>query len=312
MTRDLSILIPSFNEGKSIHELFSRIDNVAKLYLLNVQLILVDDGSTDDTEKIASSYKSRNIKSITYIKFRKNLGKSEALSEGIIHANFDLILTLDADLQDRPEEIIKLLTKLDEGYDLVSGRKSNRLDPLFSKKIPSYIFNLIIRKVLGTNFKDINSGFKLYKKEIWDEIDLYSDFHRFIPILAFNKGYKITEVEVKHSRRIFGKSKYGIERFSKGIFDLITVYFLISYQNRPFHFFGKLGFLLIFIGTLFLSYLGYLWSVGVSIGTRPLFSIAIFLLIIGLQIILFGLLSQLLISLSREKRKRSISIVKKL
>ena len=301
--RNISIIIPSYNESESLSELFSRIDKAAKVNFLNIQIVFVDDGSTDNTEEIVFSFVFKNIKEISYVKFRRNFGKSEALSEGVKKAKYDLILTMDADLQDQPEEIMKLLKKMDEGYDLVSGWKRKRLDSLIFKNIPSKIFNFMIRKSFGVKLRDINSGFKLYKKEIWNEIDIYGDFHRFIPILASNKGFKITEVPVRHDKRKYGESKYGFERFLKGIFDLFSIYFLVSYKSRPLHFFGKISLCLISIGSAGLIYLGFLWLNGISIGTRPLLSISIFILIIGLQILLFGFTAQQQLSLSRDDKR---------
>jgi len=301
--RNISIIIPSYNESESLSELFSRIDTAAKVNFLNIQIVFVDDGSTDNTEEIVFSFVFKNIKEISYVKFRRNFGKSEALSEGVKKAKYDLILTMDADLQDQPEEIMKLLKKMDEGYDLVSGWKRKRLDSLIFKNIPSKIFNFMIRKSFGVKLRDINSGFKLYKKEIWNEIDIYGDFHRFIPILASNKGFKITEVPVRHDKRKYGESKYGFERFLKGIFDLFSIYFLVSYKSRPLHFFGKISLCLISIGSAGLIYLGFLWLNGISIGTRPLLSISIFILIIGLQILLFGFTAQQQLSLSRDDKR---------
>ena len=310
--RNLSIIIPSYNESESLSELFSRIDIVARINLLNIQIVLVDDGSNDNTEEIVFSFVFENIKDISYVKFRRNFGKSEALSQGVKKAKYDLILTMDADLQDQPEEIMKLLKKMDEGYDLVSGWKRKRLDSPIFKNIPSKIFNFMIRKSFGVKLKDINSGFKLYKKEIWNEIDIYGDFHRFIPILAFNKGFKIAEVPVRHDKRKYGESKYGFERFLKGIFDLFSIYFLVSYKSRPLHFFGKISLCLISIGSAGLIYLGFLWFNGISIGTRPLLSISIFILIIGLQILLFGFTAQQQLSLSRDDKSYNHSSTKEI
>lgn len=308
--RNLSIVIPSFNESKSLNELFLRIDNIVKKNSIRAQLILVDDGSTDNTENVVSSFKAKNIEKITYIKFRKNSGKSEALLQGVKNAEYDLICTLDADLQDQPEEIINLINKLDEGYDLVSGYKIKRLDSVLLKIIPSKIFNFFVRKILKVNLMDINSGFKLYKKEVWEEIDIYGDLYRFIPVLAENKGFKIVEVSVNHKPRKYGESKYGIDRFLKGFFDLLSIFFLIKYQSRPFHFFGKVALFFISLGLAALIHLGFLWVQGISIGGRPLLIISIFALIMGLQILLFGLSSQLQLSLSREMRKNKKASIK--
>ena len=301
--RCLSIVIPSYNESESLNELFLRIDNFVKKYSFRTQLILVDDGSTDNTESIVKSFKLKNIEKITYIKFRKNLGKSDALYQGIRNADYDLICTLDADLQDQPEEIIHLINKLDEGYDMVSGYKIKRLDSFFLKTIPSKIFNFCVRKILKVNLLDINSGLKLYRKEAWSEINIYADLHRFIPVLAKSKGFKIEEIPVKHSKRKYGKSKYGTDRFLKGILDLFSVYFLITYQSRPLHFFGKIGLFFISLSSAALIHLGFLWIKGISIGGRPLLLISIFVLIFGLQILLFGFSAELQFSLFKVNRE---------
>lgn len=295
--RHISVVIPALNEADSLPELFSRLEMVALENAYNMQLILVDDGSMDNTAEVVHAFQPKQLYSFIYVRFRKNLGKSEALSEGVSEADSDIIITLDADLQDQPEEIPRLLQLIDHGYDVASGWKRSRRDPFFGKKLPSHVFNWLVRKVLGSPLKDINCGLKAYRKEVWDEIRVYGEFHRFIPALAANRGFRIGEVEVQHQPRKLGVSKYGASRFIKGILDLLTVYFLNSYSKRPLHFFGVLGALLSALGFCGGAYLSVLWFLGHPIGTRPLLMLSVLLLIIGIQIILFGLLSQLQLAL---------------
>lgn len=307
--RIISVVIPALNESASLPELFQRLDNVAAANNYKMQVVLVDDGSSDETEKVVSSIICKTIDSILYVKFRKNFGKSEALSEGVIQADGEVIITMDADLQDLPEEIPNLVKEIDSGVDVVSGWKASRKDPFFSKRLPSLVFNSLVRKVLGVQLKDINCGLKAYRKEVWDEIKIYGEFHRFIPALAAERGFTISEVMVEHHPRKLGVSKYGASRFIKGIFDLLTVYFLNKYQCRPLHFFGVLGGFFFTFGILGASYLTILWFSGESIGNRPLLMLSVLFIIIGVQVILFGLLSQLQLALhnrtfgSRSKTK---------
>jgi len=293
----VSIVIPSLNEAESIDELFSRLDTVASANHYAMQVVLVDDGSTDNTEEVVARYTPQAIECITYVRFRRNLGKSVALSEGVDRATKAIILTMDADLQDQPEEIPRLIGKIHEGYDVVSGWKKSRNDPFFGKKVPSLVFNWMVRKVLNSPLKDINCGLKAYRREVWEEIKVYGEFHRFIPALAANRGFRIGELEVEHKPRIHGVSKYGMSRFVKGVLDLLTVFFLNTYRHRPLHFFGFVGGLLGATGFVGAAYMTLLWFQGQPIGTRPLLLLSVLLLIIGVQVMLFGLLSQLQIEL---------------
>ena len=297
----VSVVIPSLNEADSLTELFDRLDKVASENRYEMQVVLVDDGSTDNSQEVVSNFLPKHISSIDYVRFRTNLGKSSALSEGIQLAQADLIITMDADLQDKPEEIPNLIAKLSQGYDVVSGWKRRRNDPFFRKKVPSYIFNWMVRKILGSELKDINCGLKAYKKEVWDEIRVYGEFHRFIPALAANRGFKIGEIEVDHAARTHGVSKYGARRFIRGVLDLITVFFLNSYRHRPLHFFGSLGGVIGGLGVLIGVYLSTLWFLGESIGSRPLLLLSILLIIVGVQVVLFGLMSQLQIEMFLSK-----------
>lgn len=295
--RFISIVIPALNEAASLPELFERLEVVAAKNRYKMQIILVDDGSTDNTREIVSAYKLVQLDSIIYVGFRKNLGKSLALSEGTNQADAEIIITMDADLQDKPEEIPNLLSCIDEGCDVVSGWKKRRNDPFFGKRLPSKVFNWLVGKVLCSPLKDINCGLKAYRKEVWDEIRVYGEFHRFIPALASNRGFRIGQVEVEHCSRKLGISKYGAGRFIKGVLDLLTVYFLNSYLHRPLHFFGVLGSIFLSLGISGGIYLTILWFSGETIGNRPLLSLSVLLMIVGVQVILFGLLSQLQIAI---------------
>lgn len=301
--RHLSVVIPALNEAASLPELFSRLEAVALANHYKMQVILVDDGSTDNTAEVVGGFQTSQFDSLIYICFRRNHGKSEALSEGISQSDADIIITMDADLQDQPEEIPNLLKLIDEGCDVVSGWKKSRQDPFFGKKLPSHVFNWLVRKVLRSPLKDINCGLKAYRREVWDEIRVYGEFHRFIPALAANRGFRIGEIEVEHRPRRLGVSKYGASRFIKGVLDLLTVYFLNSYQQRPLHFFGVLGSILSALGFIGGAYLTVLWFFGYPIGTRPLLLLSVLLLIVGVQIVLFGLLSQLQIALFHKTTK---------
>jgi glycosyltransferase involved in cell wall biosynthesis len=295
--RRVSVVIPALNESASLPELFKRLDQVATANNYRMQVVLVDDGSTDNTREVVAAYEPTCIESLVYIRFRMNLGKSVALSEGVDRAEAEIIVTMDADLQDQPEEIPNLIKHIDEGCDVVSGWKKRRNDPFFRKKVPSHVFNWLVRKILRSSLKDINCGLKVYRKEVWDEIRVYGEFHRFIPALAANRGFRIGEIEVEHRPRVQGTSKYGASRFVKGVLDLLTVYFLNAYRHRPLHFFGVLGGFLGALGFLGGAYLTVLWFSGQVIGTRPLLLLSVLLLIIGVQVVLFGLMSQLQIDL---------------
>jgi glycosyltransferase involved in cell wall biosynthesis len=295
--RRISVVIPALNEAASLPELIRRLDRLAAEKNYRMQVVLVDDGSTDNTHEVVATCEPTFIESLVYIRFRMNLGKSVALSEGVDRAEAEIIVTMDADLQDQPEEIPNLVKRIDEGCDVVSGWKKRRNDPFFRKKLPSHVFNWLVRKILRSSLKDINCGLKVYRKEVWDEIRVYGEFHRFIPALAANRGFRIGEIEVEHRPRTQGTSKYGASRFVKGVLDLLTVYFLNAYRHRPLHFFGVLGGFLGALGFLGGAYLTVLWLLGQTIGSRPLLLLSALLLIIGVQVVLFGLLSQLQIDL---------------
>jgi len=287
----ISIIIPFLNEEKSIDELYQRISGF--LNKKDFEIIFVNDGSSDKSLEIVQKIINKDKKT-SLISFKRNKGKSLALMAGFKKAQGDIIITMDADLQDQPEEIGKLITKLDEGYDLVSGWKKKRNDPgvfvVFSR-----IFNWLIRKTTKLPVHDINCGFKIYKREVIENLVLYGDFYRFIPILAAQEGFKVGEIEVVHAPRKYGKSKYGFSKFFKGFFDLLTVLFLINFENKPFHLFGTAGISLFGLGFFILTYLTGLWFSGESIGRRPLLIFGMLLMIVGIQLFSLGLLAELLV-----------------
>ena len=296
---NVSIIIPLLNESESINELNDWIFKAFTGTDLEFEIIYIDDGSNDSSwsiiEEIAKS--KINVKGIS---FNRNYGKSQALRVGFSQAKGEYVATLDADLQDSPEEIPIMINKLIESnLDMISGWKKKRYDSFFLKRLPSSLFNLVARLFSGICLNDFNCGIKVYKKEVIKSINLYADMHRFIPILAKNEGYnKIGEHVVKHQPRKYGKSKYGNERFIRGFLDIITLWFTNRFGRRPMHFFGSLGTLMIIVGILFTIYLGYnklfIDTNSRLITTRPEFYIALTSIIIGVQFFLAGFLGEML------------------
>ena len=308
MKIDLSIVIPTYNEQGSVSELISSIIKESeKNNFGNFEIIFVDDGSTDDTRRNIE----KNLKKIKIfskiISFRSNQGKSVALNEGFINARGEIVVTMDADLQDNPKEIKKFISKINEGFDLVSGWKYVRNDPL-SKTLPSKIFNYITSKASGIKLHDFNCGFKAYTKDLVKELHLYGEHHRYIPIISHNLGYKITEIKVDHRSRKYDKSKFGIERYLRGFFDLFTVLFLKNYKSRPLHLFGSIGLAFIILGFLIELYLVFKWFMGFEIGSRPLFFLGILLLIVGIQSFFFGLIGEMIAGENKAKIKSSSKV----
>lgn len=312
---EISVVVPIYNEEQSLKELVSGIlkvfeetdDKNMKLH----EILLIDDGSSDNSWNSITQLKTATGKIIA-IKLRKNVGKSIALQTGFTHASGDIIITIDADLQDDPAEIPKLVAKLQEGYDLVSGWKLKRKDPL-SKTIPSKLFNFAVTRMFGLKLHDINCGFKAYRSTIAKSLVLYGEFYRFIPIILSNRGYKISEVLVKHHPRKYGKSKYGIERMPRGALDFLSLLVITRFLNRPGHFFGFIGLVIGSAGFLILSYLSVIWFLGTHpIGNRPLFFLGILLLLLSAQIIATGVLAELINFHHREsKNADSVEIINK-
>jgi len=301
----ISIVVPLYNEEKSIKILYSELTSSLEGY--NYEIIFINDGSSDKSNDIIKELIDSN--NIYLIELYKNYGKSAALSEGFKYSKGDYIVTLDADLQDDPLEIKKLIQCLSESnFDIISGWKRNRKDPL-SKKIPSKIFNFFTRLFSGINIHDFNCGLKIYRKKVIKSIEVYGGMHRYIPVIAKQKGFTTSEKNVNHRPRKYGETKYGGSRFLHGFFDLLTVLFLGKYFSRPLHFFGIFGFLNLILGILINLYLTIGWFNGIWIGDRPIFFLGILLIIIGIQFISLGLLGELIIKSNLKNENRISSII---
>ncbi|MBI5332415.1 MAG: glycosyltransferase family 2 protein [Candidatus Aenigmarchaeota archaeon] len=285
----ISIVIPAKNEEKSIPILMAKIKKVFAKLPHSYEIIFIDDGSADSTLEQMKKLKDNKVK---IIQFRKNFGKSAALAAGFERAAGDVIFTMDADLQDEPEEIPKFLRELDKGYDLVSGWKFPRKDPFF-KRMFSKVFNYMTSKISGLRLHDYNCGFKAYRKEVIKNISVHGDLHRYIPALAHWKGFKATEIKVMHHPRIHGKTKYGFKRVFTGFLDLLTVKFMSTYARKPMHFFGVLGGIFGAAGVLISAYMVYLKFLGASIIDRPLFMLGVLMIIVAVQFIAIGLIGDM-------------------
>jgi len=288
----ISFVIPVFNEQNSLYELYDLIA-LEMSAVDDYEVIFVDDGSNDSSFEVIQQLLQKDSR-IKGLKLRRNFGKSVALDEGFKFAQGDIIITLDADLQDDPREVPRLIAKLNEGYDLVSGWKQQRKDHVLSKNIPSILFNYMVGMMSGLKLHDYNCGFKVYSKKLVKRLSLYGGLHRYIPAIAHSLGFKVTEIPVVHHPRQYGKSKYGIERFSHGLFDFITIVFLTRYLKRPMHFFGWFGILFFSSGFGVCSYLTVLWLIGEKIGTRPLLILGVLLILVGIQFIFTGLIAEMI------------------
>jgi glycosyltransferase involved in cell wall biosynthesis len=289
----ISIVIPLFNEVESLPELYQQIIDVVKENKYRYEIIFVDDGSDDGSLDVIKKIK-RGDRNVKFISFRRNYGKSAALAVGFEHASGDVIITMDADLQDDPREIPNLLKKLDEGFDLVSGWKKKRYDPI-TKTIPSRIFNFVVSTLTGIKIHDFNCGLKAYRKEVTQDIKVYGELHRYLPVLAHWAGYKIGEIVVQHHPRKYGKTKFGIGRFIKGFLDLLTVMFTTRYFKRPLHLFGSIGIFIFVIGFGITFYLSLLKLIeNITLSNRPLFILGVMLTIVGIQFISIGLLGEMI------------------
>ncbi|MFQ5583681.1 MAG: glycosyltransferase family 2 protein, partial [Calditrichia bacterium] len=280
-------------------ELLAWISEAVTPLNLTYEIIIVDDGSRDNSPKVLRELKKK-YPPLKAIVFRKNYGKSAALSEGFRLARGEIVITMDADLQDDPGEIPNMLRKLNEGYDLVSGWKKKRNDPI-SKKLPSKLFNFVTSLVTGIRLHDFNCGLKAYRREVIETIQVYGEMHRFLPVLAHWQGFRVGELAVKHHPRVYGKTKFGLRRFFNGFLDLLTVLFLTRYKTSPLHIFGMMGLFFFLIGFVIEVYFTIHWSLGGKIGTRPLFFLGILLIIVGVQFIVFGLLGEMLTADFAEK-----------
>jgi len=308
MKKNISIIIPVYNEELSIKSLYFEIKK-SIIDFNEYEIIFVNDGSTDKSANVINEILADNPK-VILIDLNRNYGKSDALNEAFKLAQYDYIVTLDADLQDDPNEIKKLVDMLDNNWDCVSGWKKNRKDPL-SKTIPSFFFNKFINFFSGLKLHDLNCGIKAYRKNAIKTLNIYGGLHRYIPLLLVNNGYKVTECVVNHRSRVHGKSKYGKSRFFHGIFDFLTISFLSKYFNRPMYFFGTIGLLLSVIGLIINIYLTILWFNGSAIGNRPLFFLGILLIVVGIQSLSIGLIGELIVNRIGDKNNKIKKTVKK-
>ena len=307
----ISIVVPVYNESDSIRLLINEIINVMKSHQLLFELIIVNDGSVDSTSNVLENL-SIEIKQLTVINLRKNYGQTAALAAGFDHSNGDIIVTLDGDLQNDPNDIPKLITNINEGYDLICGWRFQRKDKLLNRRIPSQIANRLIGNVTGIHLHDYGCSLKAFKHEIIKDIKLYGELHRFLPVLANIEGAKIKEIKVNHRSRKYGQSKYGIDRTFRVLMDLLTVWFMNKFLTRPMYVFGFIGIISIISSCIMSSYLIVLKFLGESIGNRPLLIFALILGIAGVQLFSFGLLGELLMRTYHESQNRPIYRVREI
>ncbi|WP_396603354.1 glycosyltransferase family 2 protein [Algibacter sp. R77976] len=307
----ISVVIPLLNEEESLTELYDWIAKVMQSNHFSYEIIFIDDGSTDDSWGIISKLSDQN-ESVKGIRFLRNFGKSQALHAGFEKAQGSVVITMDADLQDSPDEIPELYNMIiKDGYDLVSGWKKKRYDSFISKNLPSKLFNWAARKTSGVKLHDFNCGLKSYRLNVVKNIDVNGEMHRYIPVLSKNAGFsKIGEKVVQHQARKYGETKFGMNRFIHGFLDLITIWFLSHFGKRPMHLFGALGFIMFAIGFTFAAYLGidkmFINRAGRLITQRPQFYIALSTMIIGTQFFVAGFLGELILRNKTDKKRYSI------
>jgi glycosyltransferase involved in cell wall biosynthesis len=304
----LSVVVPLFNEEESLPELTSWIHRVCAAHALDYEIILIDDGSRDASWQVIEGLRQNNP-AIKAIKFRRNFGKSAALNEGFKAAAGEVVITMDADLQDSPDEIPSLYKMIrDEGYDLVSGWKKQRHDPI-GKRIPSKLFNRITRRISGIQLHDFNCGLKAYKSDVVKNIEVFGEMHRYIPVIANWAGFtRITEKEVLHYPRKYGTTKFGLERFVRGFLDLLTLTFVTRFSKRPMHLFGTLGLLAFFIGfviSLILAFQKFAYQ-QYHMTDRPIFYIGLVSMIIGMQLFSAGFLAELISRSSHDRNNYQV------
>jgi glycosyltransferase involved in cell wall biosynthesis len=294
----ISLVIPVFNEQESLPQLLREIQDTAKQHALDLEIIFVDDGSTDESWKIICRLVEQESRAHG-VRFRRNFGKAAALSAGFRACRGDIILTLDSDLQDDPKEIPNFLRAMEAGSDVVSGWKRIRFDP-WHKRLPSRVFNWMVSRLTGVELHDHNSGMKSYRAAVFREVRLYGELHRFIPVLAYARGFRIAEIEIAHRPRKFGYSKYGMRRFVKGFLDLLTVKFLTSFSHRPQHILGSIGLASFGLGALGMIWLAITWIIRqfepewfLPLHQRPLLIYAVAALLLGTQMLTMGFLAEL-------------------
>lgn len=288
----ISIVVPFLDEEGSLEALYEKLTQVLGSLGRTYEIVFVDDGSRDRSAGIADALSERDPK-VGVVHFRRNFGKAAALDAGFKRAKGEIVFSMDADLQDDPLEIPHFLAKLDEGYDLVSGWKQKRRDPI-GKTLPSKVFNLVVSRTSGLRLKDFNCGFKAYRAEALRGLELYGDLHRYVPVLVHFRGFRVTQIPVMHHPRTTGVSKYGVERLVRGFFDLLTILLITRYRSRPLHLFGGVGLALAAVGFGCLIYLTVIWFQGHGIGQRPLLLLSVLLVLVGIQLVSTGLLGEMI------------------
>ena len=297
--RSISVVVPVHDEERTVALLFEELQAALEPLDRPWEVLFVDDGSVDGTFAALTRLHSQH-EEVRVVRLRRNFGKAAALQAGFIQSRGDVVVTIDGDLQDDPAEIPRLLAKLEEGFDLVSGWKTQRQDS-WRRRWLSKIFNFTASRMSGLHLHDMNCGFKAYRSEVVKGLRLYGELHRFIPVLAHYRGYRIAELPVNHRPRNHGRSRYGVERYLRGFFDLLSVSFLGRYGHRPLHLFGGLGLLLGLSGTGILLYLTGVKIAGEAIGKRPLLILGVLLVVVGIQLFSLGLLSEMIISHHEER-----------
>jgi glycosyltransferase involved in cell wall biosynthesis len=306
----ISVVVPVHNEEQSVEPLLNELAHALAPLETSWEAVFVDDGSTDGTlAQLTHLHDLRD--NVRVVRLRRNFGKATALAAGFAESSGDVVVTIDGDRQDDPEEIPRLLAKLDEGFDLVSGWKAHRQDRL-SRRIPSRIFNTVAGRMSGLRLHDMNCGLKAYRAEVVHGLRLYGELHRYIPVLAHYRGFRIAEIPVNHRPREHGHSRYGVERYVRGFLDLLTVTFVGRYRHRPLHLFGGFGLALLAGGIVILAYLTVLKVTGAAIGGRPLLTLGVLLVVVGIQFLSLGLLTELITSHNEERsgeRERAGQVV---
>lgn len=298
-TAELSVVVPAYNERGGLRELLEEIENACDRLGLAWEVIFVDDGSTDGSAEVLETLAADHPE-MRVVRLRRNFGKSAALSAGFERSSGRIVITMDGDGQDDPSEIAALIAKLDEGYELVSGWKRDRQDP-WVRRWASRLFNRVTARLSGVELHDFNCGLKAYRGDCARSLRIYGELHRYIPVLAVQRGWRVTEIPVNHRPRQHGRSKFGFERYARGPFDLLSVLFIGRYQYRPLHLFGGLGVALMIAGVAISAYLAVLRFQGEAIGDRPLLMLGVLLTVVGIQLLTFGLLGQMFVVMRQER-----------
>lgn len=313
ITPDVSVVVPIYNEVESLPHLLNAITGTLTQSNLSYEIICVDDGSKDGSQELLRELSKTKEYHLRAVLLRRNYGQTPAMSAGFNYARGNVVITMDGDLQNDPADIPLLVDKLNEGYDLVSGWRKNRQDAALKRLLPSKIANWLIARVTGVKLHDYGCSLKAYRAELVADLNLYGELHRFLPALAFIEGARITEIAVRHHKRQYGKSKYGLDRTFRVLMDLLTIFFLKKFLTRPMHVFGLFGLGSMGLGTIIGMYLTFLkFGLGQSIGNRPLLILAVLLLVAGVQLFSFGLLAELLMRTYHESQGRPIYRVREI